>query len=116
MSPLRWFAALLVLTVATLAGCSSGDPQAAAPDSSPNPSVSASSAPPPPPAPKVGECHALSVTEATEPVDPTPPVRCRRPHTSVTVKVGKLQLVVNGHQLAVDSKTVRKQIAAACPT
>jgi len=115
MTFLRWSAALLVLAVATLTGCSSGDPQAAAPGPSPEPSVSASSAPPPPPAPKVGECHALSVTEATDPVDPTPPVPCRGPHTSVTVKVGELQLVVDGHQLAVDSKTVRKQIADACP-
>ena len=114
MSHERWSAALLVLVVVTLGGCSSGDPQAS-PDSSPSPSVSASSAPPPPPAPKVGECHALSVPEATDPVDPTPPVQCRRPHTSVTVKVGKLQLLVDGHQLAVDSRTVRKQIADACP-
>ncbi len=115
MSRLRWIAALLVLGFVTLAGCASEDPKAD-PETKSSPSLAASSAPPPPPAPKVGECHALSVPEATDPVDPTHPVRCRGPHTSVTVKVGKLQLVVDGHQLAVDSRTVRNQIADACPT
>jgi hypothetical protein len=33
----------------------------------------------------------------------------------VTVKVGRLSLVVDGHLLAIDSRTVRKQIAEACP-
>ena len=112
MSHPRWTAAVLALVVVVLAGCSSEDPQAAP---EPSPSLSASSAPPPPPTPKVGECHALSVVEATDPVDPSPPVPCRRRHTSVTVKVGKLQLVADGHELAVDSRTVRRQIADACP-
>jgi len=114
MSHLGRSTALVVLGAVTFAGCSSGDQQAA-PDSSPSPSVSASSAPPPPPTPEVGQCHALSVREATDPVDPTPPVQCRQPHTSVTVKVGRLKLLVDGHQLAVDSRTARKQIADACP-
>jgi hypothetical protein len=55
------------------------------------------------------------VSEATDPVDATGPVPCRRPHTSVTIKVGELSPVADGHLLAVDSQTVRAQIAKACP-
>ncbi len=40
---------------------------------------------------------------------------CRQPHTSVTIKVGKVSGVADGHLLAVDSRTVRAQIAGACP-
>jgi hypothetical protein len=66
--------------------------------------------------PVVGGCHELTLTEAEDPVDAGGPVPCRRTHTSVTVKVGQLSRVVDGHLLAVDSRTVRAQITKACPT
>ncbi len=113
MTPLR-LAGLLVPLLLVGAGCSSsGDPEA-----SPEPSASASTtaeAPPPPAVPRVGECHKLTLDQATDPVDTTGPVPCRQPHTSVTFKVGRINPVADGHLLAVDSRTVRAQIAKACP-
>jgi hypothetical protein len=55
------------------------------------------------------------MSEATDPVDAGTPVACGAPHTSVTVKVGQLSLVVDGHLLAIDSRTMRRQIEDACP-
>lgn len=113
MTPSRLRAVLVVTVLVGLVvtGCSD-DPESA-PD--PSPSVSVSSAPPPPADPVVGSCHALTVREATDPVDAGKPVPCSGPHTSRTVKVGQIDPVVDGHLLAVDSRTVRAQIAEACP-
>ena len=106
-------AAVVVMVLGLVAGCSSsGEPDSAADT---EPSAAVSSAPPPPAAPRVGSCHELTLTEATEPIEAGKPVPCNRPHTSVTVKVGRLSLVVDGHLLAIDSRTVRKRIADACP-
>jgi len=107
------------LVLALVAGCSSssGKPETA-PESSPGVSASSTppdSAPPEEASPQVGSCHQLSVSEATDPVDAGAPVPCRRPHTSVTTKVGQLSPVVDGHLLAADSRTVRAQIEEACP-
>jgi hypothetical protein len=113
VSPMRRTLGVLASVILLAgAGCSSGDPDAA-PD--PSPRVSVSTAPPSPTAPLVGGCHELSITEAADPVDPGGPVACHRPHTSVTVKVGQLDPVVDGHLLAVDSRTVRNQIEKGCP-
>lgn len=103
---------LAALLLPVLAACSSGSPDAR-PTSSPTASVSA--APPPPAAPAVGSCHQLTLPEATEPVDAGTAVPCPRPHTAVTIKVGSLSPVADGHLLAVDSRTVRAAIAKACP-
>ena len=43
------------------------------------------------------------------------PVPCRRPHTAVTIKVGKLAALADGHLLAVDSPTVRARLAEGLP-
>ena len=94
-------------------GCSSGAEPKAAPESRPSPSVTTT--PAAAPVPQVGSCHELSVSEATDPVDAGGSVPCRRPHTSVTIRVGELAPVADGHLLAVDSRTVRAQIAKACP-
>ena len=102
-----------MVVLALAAGCSSSEKPESSAEKSPK--VAVSSAPPPPAAPKVGSCHQLSLTEATDPVDAGKPVPCSRPHTSVTVKTGQLSLVADGHLLAIDSPTVRKQIADACP-
>jgi hypothetical protein len=101
----------LLLMVAL--GCSAANKPEAAPQ--PRPSTSVTSDPPAAPVPQVNSCHALSVSEATDPVDSGGPVPCRRPHTSVTFRVGELSPVADGHLLAVDSRTVRAQIAQACP-
>jgi hypothetical protein len=106
-------ALVLVPLLVVVAGCSSGEERAREPEKSPAAAVS--SAPPPPADPAVGSCHALTVSEAADPVDPGGPVPCRGPHTSVTVKVGRISPLVDGHLLAVDSRTVRAQIAKACP-
>ncbi len=102
--------ALVLLPV--LAACSSGDPDSAP---TPEPSVSVSSAPPPPAAPAVGSCHRLSFEAAAEPVDSSAAVPCRNTHTSVTTEVGRLEPLVDGHLLAVDSRTVQAKLAKACP-
>ncbi len=105
--------ALLLALAVVGAGCSSEEPKKADPSSSPSAVVS--SAPPPPAAPKVGACHRLTFEEATAPVESRPPVRCSSPHTAVTIKVGRIDALADGHLLAVDSATVRAQIARACP-
>ena len=106
-------AALLPLLLALLTACSSSDGGSAAPTSTPTASVS--SAAPAPAAPRVGSCHSLTLREATDPVDAGAPVGCRRPHTSVTVKVGRISALADGHLLAVDSRTVRARLTQACP-
>jgi Septum formation len=112
----RTSAALVVVALGLVSGCSSsGKSDSSADSAEKSPEVAVSSAPPPPAAPKVGSCHHLSLSEATEPVDAGKPVPCSRPHTSVTSKVGRLSLVVDGHLLAIDSRTVRRRIADACP-
>ncbi len=115
---LVWLATLLLLLVA---GCSSSSPSPSSTSSGEKaaeaaaPSTAAGSAVPAPAAPRVGSCHELSVPEATDPVDAGGPVPCGQPHTSVTFKVGAIDPVVDGHLLAVDSRTVRAQIASSCP-
>jgi hypothetical protein len=42
-------------------------------------------------------------------------VPCAQPHTAVTVEVGRLDTVVGGHLVAVDSERVRDQVARTCP-
>lgn len=104
-------ATLLFLGVTGCSSSSTGQEAAKAP----SPSTAVSSAAPAPVAPRTGSCHELSVPEATDPVDAGGPVRCRQPHTSVTFEVGEISPVVDGHLLAVDSRTVRAQIANSCP-
>jgi hypothetical protein len=110
-------AALLVL-----AGCSSDgtkDPtaeQASSASSTPStPSPTPVVAPPPPPAPVMGGCYRLSYDEAVAPTNDDHPVPCKKAHTSQTFAVGQLDLVSNGHLLAVDSDAVQKQVAQRCP-
>lgn len=109
-----WLAALACL----LAGCSSGSstgPAAARHSPSASPTSATSSAPPPPPAPVVGSCHRLTLDQATQPIDTTAAVPCTSAHTSVTVVVGRLSALEDGHLLAVDSTTVQQRIARTCP-
>jgi hypothetical protein len=78
--------------------------------------TSPSDTPEPPPAPPaVGACYRLSYDEAIAPTSADGPVSCDKGHTSQTFAVGQLDLVVNGHLLAVDSDEVREQVAKRCP-
>lgn len=73
----------------------------------------AAAAPAPPP--QSGACYNLTFNQALAPATVSRPVPCTRPHTTETYAVGRLQTVVDGHQLALDSARVRAQITAACP-
>jgi hypothetical protein len=57
----------------------------------------------------------MSYDEAIAPTNADPPTSCEKGHTSQTFAVGRLDLVADGHLLAVDSDAVRKQVARRCP-
>ena len=101
-----------LLLLLALTACSSGDSDSA---DQPAAGASASSAPPAPTPPRVGACYALTLDEATDPVDSGEAIPCGRPHTSQTIKVGRISALDDGHLLAVDSPTVRARIAKSCP-
>ena len=111
--------ALLVLTACDSGD--SGDSGSSGDKSGPSAGPSSSATPtpvvaaPPPPAPLVGACYRLSFDEAVAPTSEEQPVGCDKGHTSQTFAVGRLDLVTNGHLLAVDSAAVQKQVAHRCP-
>jgi hypothetical protein len=108
---------LLLLLALALAACTSDDEEPSAdasPTSSPSPTVVATPEPPPP-APVLGACYRLSYDEAVAPTSEELPVACEKGHTTQTFAVGQLDLVTNGHLLAVDSDAVREQVAHRCP-
>ncbi len=109
--------ALLVIVLLALAACTSDDDKEPSADPSPttsSPTV-ATPAPPPPPAPAVGACYRLSYDEAVAPTSEDPPAPCDTGHTTQTFAVGQLDLVSNGHLLAIDSDAVRAEVAHRCP-
>ncbi|MXG91088.1 septum formation family protein [Nocardioides flavescens] len=125
---LRTLAALTAAVV--LAGCSGGGSPSAESTPSESPSASASAAgsgsasgatsaeptpEPAPVAPTEGACYRLSYDDAVAASTTATPVGCKRRHTSQTFAVGALDAVSAGHLLAVDSDTVRRQAARACP-
>lgn len=71
--------------------------------------------PEPPTVPKVGECHRLTFAQAVAPTTRQQLVPCRSAHTTQTAYVGRLDLVVDGHLLAVDSERAQRQVASECP-
>ena len=130
-------AAVLVLA-APLAACSSGKPDAssssdrsrsAAPSSPGSSAPGASSGssspgsaspteasrPAAPPAPRLRACYLLSTAQLTQPTNQSRPVSCSGRHTAQTVYVGRLDTVVDGHSVAVDSETVQRQLQSTCP-
>ena len=107
--------ALLIVATLALAACTSDDEKPSA-DPSPTASPTVAAAPtPPPPAPALGACYRLSYDEAVAPTNEDTPVSCDKGHTTQTFAVGQLDLVTNGHLLAVDSEEVRAQVAHRCP-
>jgi hypothetical protein len=63
----------------------------------------------------VGSCHHLDFAQAAQPTDATPAVPCTTPHTTQTVKVGRLAAATGGEDLRVDSPEVRAKVDQACP-
>ncbi|MCH1868450.1 septum formation family protein [Nocardioides sp. CFH 31398] len=111
-----------------LAGCGGGSDEPAS-GGSPSPAVSSvdpSSATPsttegdqPDPAaatrPEPQTCYPLGFDDALAPTSEVEPVECTTEHTSRTFAVGDLDLVVDGHLLAVDSERAQAQPAEQCP-
>ena len=110
--------ALLSIVVAglLLSGCSGDDAApagsgtastaAASPSAEPTPSASPVAAPVPP---KNGRCYRLSFDDALAPIADADHVGCRRPHTSQTFKVGRLD-----EGVPVDSARAQRQARATC--
>ena len=118
---------LVLVAVLALSSCSSSSddddgggsgedgvsaPAATSSSAAPTPTATPT---PPPPVPAAGGCYRLSYAEALAPTAPDAPVDCAGAHTSQTFAVGRLDLVAGGHLLAVDSRSVRRQVARRCP-
>ena len=117
--------AAALATPSVLAGCSGdgGPSSAPSPDGTGSSSASGAATPsaaPPPtatpaPRPPRAGCYRFGFDAALAPTTDVRPVPCTRRHTSVTYAVGRLDTVVDGHLLAVDSRRVQAQPARACP-
>lgn len=71
--------------------------------------------PSPSPPPKAGACYNLSFAQAAKATATTKTVPCTQRHTALTFYVGKLNPVRDGHQMAIDSATVQRQMSQRCP-
>ncbi|WP_341351362.1 septum formation family protein [Nocardioides convexus] len=58
---------------------------------------------------------SLPYDKAIAPTSESKPLPCTTAHTSETVAVGRIDALVDGHLLAVDSDRVQQQVASACP-
>lgn len=68
----------------------------------------------PAPLPRSGLCFRLEYAEAIARSSSAPPADCAREHTTETFHVTRLDLVADGHLLAVDSESAQEQAASAC--
>ena len=59
-------------------------------------------------------CHLLTYDEAIAPVVAGTDVPCGQRHTAQTFKIGRLDLVSDGHLRAVDSPDVQAEVARTC--
>ena len=101
--------AALVVAGSALAGCGGDDPEPEAVPAADAPAASASPQPP-----KRGACYRLTVKDAMRATNSAVPVPCSERHNAVTVSVGRLEQVLDGHLLAVDSSRVQRQVATRC--
>lgn len=114
-------AVAVALLVLALTACTGSDEPSSSPTPTPSdtPSSSVSSSVPPRatpvPAPAVKACYSLAYAEAVAPTSTAKPVPCDRRHTTATFAVGRLDTVVDGHLLAVDSDRVQEQVSSVCP-
>lgn len=99
--------ATVLLAAAALTSCSRDEAE-------PAPAAEAGSAAPQTPAPKRGTCYRLTVKEALRAVSTAAPVPCTSRHNATTVAVGRLDPLLDGHLLAVDSARVQSQVATRC--
>lgn len=104
----RYLFAVAVLALLA-GGCGHATPKAA--PTSLTPSV----APAPAPPPRSGSCHRLTFAQAALPTQDARPVSCRGAHTSVTIGVGTVDPIEDGHLMAIDSQHVQAQLAQRCP-
>ncbi|WP_148045038.1 septum formation family protein [Nocardioides marmorisolisilvae] len=104
---------LLVAVLLSATGCSGGDGGDGT-SAAPNGATGATTAAAAPKAPRVGSCYQLDVRSALKATSSRPAVSCSHRHTAVTVAVGTVQPVVDGHLLALDSTLVQRQIADRC--
>jgi hypothetical protein len=116
----RW-AGLGVAVLLLASACTGGSPSPSRSDrtggASPGtpstaPASSAAVVPVPPPA---GACYRLTSAELTRATNSSRPVPCTGQHTAGTIYVGRLDTVVEGHSVAVDSAAVQRQLSTTCP-
>lgn len=113
----------LLATLLAVTSCSGGDPSPG--EVTPSPTATATSPPPsplsaPPAAepvrrPSVDACYRLSFDAVLAPTSSVPATACRRAHTSQTYAVGRVDNVVDGHLLTIDSDRVQQRVARECP-
>lgn len=104
----------LVAMVLALTGCSDGGAKTPAPTATPS-SARPSPAAAPPAAPPRDGCYRLTYDQAIAPTSTAEAVPCSGAHTTQTVAVGRVDAVVEGHLLAVDSTRVQARVGASCP-
>lgn len=113
--------ACAVLSLLVVTGCSpSADQPASAPPTPAttqpdSPSEPAGRAPEPPPAPRPDSCYRMSYDQAVAPTSRADVVPCRADHAAETFHVGRLERVMDGRLLAVDSRRLQEQVATTCP-
>lgn len=102
--------ALVALLLALTAGCTGDDaePDPAPSSAAPKPTATAV------PAPPNGACYRLSFEGALAATTQAEQVECDQEHTSTTYLVGRLDTLVEGHLLAVDSARVLRAIGQTC--
>ncbi|GAB2747994.1 septum formation family protein [Nocardioides pakistanensis] len=113
-----------VVAALLLASCTGGDPASREKTTPSEPATVVATSTPPttseparatePPAPKAGACYDLDFDAATQPTSEEGPVSCRDRHTAQTFHVGRLETVVDGHLLAVDSALAQRQVQRSC--
>ncbi|MET3960367.1 hypothetical protein ABIE44_000301 [Marmoricola sp. OAE513] len=99
--------AALIAAGLLLAGCGGGSDEKRSDPEAPAAVVPAA-------APDVGACYDIDVAAALELSSSAPAVPCSGRHTSVTVSVGTLDPVADGHLLAIDSTRLQRQVANRC--
>ena len=105
-------ASVLLAVLLSLAGCGGGTPTPTPSPSAPAPSPTHATAAP---TPAAAACYALTFDQALAPTAQGRAVPCAKRHTTETYAVGRLDTVIDGHLVAVDSAHVRDQVARACP-
>jgi hypothetical protein len=114
--PVRFLRALLVLPlVAVAAACTTSGGGGSSTPSPSRTTTSAAAKVVAPPTPRNGACYRLTSAQLARPSSTSRPVPCSAQHTARTIFVGRLDTLVDGHSLAVDSDRAQRQLATTCP-